>query len=104
MGIGTYLLWILQGGFFNGTTKPVTVDFKLNQMSRKHMCLSSIQISSEVEGSIQKRYGKCNFISCIMKVLISLTLLHQTGALSYEITYGTNTQLEDRVPPDIDKT
>ena len=104
MVIGTHLLWILQGGLFNRTTKPFVVDLKLNQTSRRHMCLSSVHISSEVEGSIRKRHGKCNFISCIMKTLTSLTLLHQTSSLSYEITHGMNNKLEDRVPPDVDKT
>ena len=50
-----------------------------------------------------KRYGKSKNISSFIKTLTSLTLLHQAGALSYEITHGVGL-LKDKVPPDKFKT
>ena len=99
LGIGTYLLWILQGGFFDGRIIPDAVDHKLHFYSKRHVCLSSPQLSSDVEGQLLKKKGRKNVIDWMLKILVSLTLLHQTGALSCERTYDVSS-LANRVPPD----
>ena len=101
LAIGTYLLWVLQGGFFTRKILSTTNDHKLIFYSRSFVYLSSPKYTSDVEGQLRKHYGKINPVRFIMKTLLALTLLHQKGALSYETRYGIeDTILADRVPPD----
>ena len=46
-----------------------------------------------------KNHGRKDSVKIIMKALVALTLLHQRGALSYEISCG-NAALDNRIPPD----
>lgn len=68
------------------------------------MCLSCPQFTPQVEGQLRKNFGTSNALKNIGYMLTALTLLHQKGALSYEISYGTNPELNKRVPPDISRT
>ena len=101
LAIGTYLLWVLQGGFFTGNVPKSANDHKLVFLSKRFVCLSGPQYTSDVEGQLKKQYGQINPVRWIVKILLALTLLHQKGALSYELSYGIeSTSLADRVPPD----
>ena len=84
LAIGTYLLWVLQGGFFTGKVSKITNDHTLQFHSRSFVCLSSPQYTSDVEGQLQKHYGKINPMRLIMKIRLAQTFLHQKGAFSYE--------------------
>ena len=63
------------------------------------MCLLSLQLSSDVEEQLVKKMEQKNVIHWMMRILTSLVLLYQLGALSYERTYSTSS-LANRVPPD----
>ena len=103
IAIGTYLLWVLQGKFFSGTVTKVTNDHKLVFLSKRYMCLSSPQYTSDVEGQLRKKHGRADPIRWIAKILLAMTFIHQKGALSYEMKYGSNggnPSLTNRIPPD----
>ena len=67
------------------------------------MCLSNPQYTSDIEGQLRKQFGKINIIKRILKILMTLTLVHQKGALSYKKVYRMNDELKKRIPPDINK-
>ena len=99
--IGTCLLFLLQGEFFDGKVKEVTHDTKLRFLPKDLVCLSSSQFTSEDQGQARKRLHYRNLTNFTCCMLCTLTLLHQTCALLHERSVGSSLDpLTFDVPPD----
>ena len=90
-------------GFFDGKVKEVTHDTKLKFLSRDLVCLSIPQFTSEARGEARKGVNQRTPTNIIWYLLCALTLLHQTGALSYERSFASSLDpLTFGIPPDKD--
>lgn len=79
----------------------MTCDRRLRFLPRKFMCLSYPQYTPQVEGQLRKNFGCSDPLRKIGYMLMMLTLIHQKGALSYEVSYGVHPELLYGTPPDI---
>ena len=73
-------------------------DTSLVFMPRRHACYSYPSYTPEVEGSLRK--GCKRFTSLLKASLTALILLHQKGAITYELSYGQQPCLNNAIPPD----
>ena len=94
----TCLLWLLQGVFFNENFTSILGDNSLVFIPMMNACYSYPSHTPEVEGNLIK--GAKIFITLLKTPFTALVLLHQKGAIEYELCYGQQPCLNDAIPPE----